>query len=1001
MVEYTIDKANAEQDAWTFPSTLIDPVSYASEWASRVTAKYFGQPVLEELLALINSRVSSRTYSKLWTCLAGLNVGDPVYISATDTVTLALATTEAASKVIGFVRYKPSTITCYIEHFVFKTDLSGLTAGSAVYLTDAGAFGATAGTVTKRVGTALDTDEAIVYAAGASGISDLIEDASPTLGGALDANAKNITNVAKLLIGATAFDSALSLSEISSNTYAISRILAANDTAGYGAYLYLQRARGTQSARTAPQDGDDLGAVYGAGHTGSAWGVSGLFSVQADGDHGAGSTPGKAGIWTTATGSTSATQRVHVDASGRVGIAKLSGLTEMLDIVGNIAVTGTVDGVDVSAIGAASHSQNADTGTTGNTFTVDSDSVTGKILIDVALGAADKSLTLTNAVLTDNRVITFPDSTGTVALTGAAPTAHAASHVTGGGDTIADAIAAGNSGLMSGADKTKLDGIEAMADVTDAANVLAALAEPAANVVFNEAGADYDFRIEGVGAANAFFVQGSDGKVGIGTATPAYPLTQKSAAAEESATLGAELLAAGDTWVLGANWAGSFGAGFAHTPGSTATLEDTTVVPTAGNRYQITYTVTGRMAGAFTITFGSVTSIGITATGAWGPTATGAGTLVITPTSLFDGTIVISIKQITAQYNPSYAIINAAGDSTFQIRSSAVNTNCLAGRFAGAYLTTGFQSAAFGAQALYSATTGYQNTAFGVNALYSTTTGHQNLAFGTGSLYSNVAGYENVGLGAYCLYANTSGYGNACIGSSSLYTNTSGYLNVANGYNAGRYITDGATANATGNNSLFLGYNTRAAADGETNQIVIGASSIGLGSNTVVLGNSSIVTTALRGNVGIGETEPGTLFDMAGTAPYLTIHNTTHEDGAGGREGKLIFEGEQSGGELTTLGEIEFSHDGTSDDEKGKLVIRLNDGNDGTSPTERLVMYSGGTTTLKGDFWPATNNAYYLGKNDDDSPFAWKAIILADTTNGKYYRVEVISGVVTATDLTD
>ena len=56
-----------------------------------------------------------------------------------------------------------------------------------------------------------------------------------------------------------------------------------------------------------------------------------------------------------------------------------------------------------------------------------------------------------------------------------AAAAHAANHVTGGGDTIADAIAAGNSGLLSGADKTKLDGIEALADVTDAINIASSI----------------------------------------------------------------------------------------------------------------------------------------------------------------------------------------------------------------------------------------------------------------------------------------------------------------------------------------------------------------------------------------------------------------------------------------------------------------------------------------------------------------------------------------------
>jgi hypothetical protein len=42
--------------------------------------------------------------------------------------------------------------------------------------------------------------------------------------------------------------------------------------------------------------------------------------------------------------------------------------------------------------------------------------------------------------------------------------------------------------------------------------------------VFNESGADVDFRIESDTNANAFFLQGSDGKIGIGTASPLQSL---------------------------------------------------------------------------------------------------------------------------------------------------------------------------------------------------------------------------------------------------------------------------------------------------------------------------------------------------------------------------------------------------------------------------------------------------------------------------------------------
>ena len=82
------------------------------------------------------------------------------------------------------------------------------------------------------------------------------------------------------------------------------------------------------------------------------------------------------------------------------------------------------------------------------------------------------------------------------------------------------------------------------------------------------------------------------------------------------------------------------------------------------------------------------------------------------------------------------------------------------------------------------------------------------------------------------------------------------------------------------------------------------------------------------------------------TTPELILKNTSEEDTEGGREGKITFKGEQSGGEESTLAQIESAHDGTADDQKGDLIFKTNDGSDGASPTERMRIDSAGTTTI-------------------------------------------------------
>jgi hypothetical protein len=139
-------------------------------------------------------------------------------------------------------------------------------------------------------------------------------------------------------------------------------------------------------------------------------------------------------------------------------------------------------------------------------------------------------------------------------------------------------------------------------------------------------------------------------------------------------------------------------------------------------------------------------------------------------------------------------------------------------------------------------------------------------------LRDNTTGANNSGYGGGAIRSNAGGNNNSALGFIALVSNQYGNFNSAVGSSAGAYITDGSTGNNNGSNSLFLGALTKAAADNQTNQIVIGYDATGLGSNTAVLGNASITTTALRGNVGIGTTAPSSKLQVsAGDVEVDTI----------------------------------------------------------------------------------------------------------------------------------
>lgn len=359
--------------------------------------------------------------------------------------------------------------------------------------------------------------------------------------------------------------------------------------------------------------------------------------------------------------------------------------------------------------------------------------------------------------------------------------------------------------------------------------------------------------------------------------------------ASDTAPLGAELAAVtgtGTNWTLvGTNL--NVG-GYTHTVGSVVPLT-TTLAAVSGTYYQITSTITGRTAGSVTVAYGGISFL-LTASGNTGPLATTTGVLTITPTSDFDGNVVLSIKSIGVS-SASSTFANSLAGVPLEIRASDITTNSFLGRnsgrrnttgnnntflgniagqnnttannntfigsVTGSANTTGSNNVFVGANAGSANTTGSTNTAVGSNSLTGNTTGTNNAAFGNQSLQSLTTGSFNTAFGGASLQLTTTSSSNTALGYQALLANTTGTINSAFGREAGRYIADKTTAAATSSNSLFLGYRTSPLADSQTNQIVIGHDATGLGSNTTILGNSATLVTAIYGNLLLGTTTNG------------------------------------------------------------------------------------------------------------------------------------------------
>lgn len=228
----------------------------------------------------------------------------------------------------------------------------------------------------------------------------------------------------------------------------------------------------------------------------------------------------------------------------------------------------------------------------------------------------------------------------------------------------------------------------------------------------------------------------------------------------------------------------------------------------------------------------------------------------------------VTIYNATATYTGSLYIGNGGASSTTGstyntgIGNLSLNATTVAGnQTAGGYNSlasnvSGSNGVAFGFESQRYANntatpwTNY-NTSAGYQALRGTTTasaniGNYNTAMGYNALLGNKEGNNNSAFGYKSMNANTDGDGNSAVGALSLFNLIGKYHNnTAVGYWAGLYYGSGTDALTQATQSTFLGASSRASANTQTNEIVIGYNAIGAGTNKAVIGNSSVTDVYL------------------------------------------------------------------------------------------------------------------------------------------------------------
>ena len=373
--------------------------------------------------------------------------------------------------------------------------------------------------------------------------------------------------------------------------------------------------------------------------------------------------------------------------------------------------------------------------------------------------------------------------------------------------------------------------------------------------------------------------------------------------ASDVAVIGSELLTTGTS---DASWTGTdFATGYTHVAGSTTTLTSA-VAAVAGNNYMIYVSMTLRTTGTISISFGGATFSSCSGNiPNVGFTASSTASLVITPTSDFNGKIVVSIKDLT-KASAITTWKNSSGSVVNELRSNVGGV--FLGINAGINTQGGSTSVGIGNYAMQGNVNGIGNTAVGHNAL-GTNGGYKNVAIGRNAFAANLSGEYSTAVGGDALGNNRNGTGNTAIGQNALNANTTGSQNIALGTYAGSQYSNS-------NSNIIIGYNAQAGANDTTNQIIIGLVASGLGSNKTTIGSGSTTQTYLAGNLTLGTTtDAGAKFYVKGSGTTsattsLLVQNSSNTDLA-----RLTDDGVFKVGNVTmsgqrfasTIGDLEFN----------------------------------------------------------------------------------------------